>query len=70
MCESERKAMDADKAFENEVFEYLDALRESGVTNMFGAGSYICDEFDVSKKDARFLLAKWMSTFSERHPTA
>ena len=27
--------MDEEKR--NEVFEYLDALRESGVTNMFGA---------------------------------
>ena len=26
---------------EEEVFEFLDALRESGVTNMFGARPYI-----------------------------
>ena len=24
-------------------FEYLDELRESGVTNMYGAGSYLAD---------------------------
>jgi len=53
---------------EDEVFEYLDDLRESGVTNMFGAGSYVQGEFNVSEKEARTLLAKWMKTFSERHP--
>ena len=29
----------------NEYYEYLDALRESGVVNMFGAGTYLQDEF-------------------------
>lgn len=26
---------------QDDVFYYLDALRESGVTNMFGAGPYL-----------------------------
>lgn len=54
------------KEFEQEVFEYLDELQESGVTNMFGAGSYIVEEFGISKKEARTLLTKWIMTFSER----
>ena len=29
------------------VFEYLEALRESGITNMFGATPYIERVFDV-----------------------
>jgi hypothetical protein len=45
---------------EEEVFEYLDELRESGVTNMFGASPYIVEEFDVPMKEARELLMKWM----------
>lgn len=45
---------------EEEVFEYLDELRESGVTNMFGATSYIVWEFDIPTKEARELLMKWM----------
>lgn len=53
---------------EDEVFGYLDTLRESGATNMFGATSYIVDEFGVSKSEACTLLAKWMKTFGERHP--
>ncbi len=51
-----------------EVFVYLDELRESGVTNMFGAASYIQKEFDAEKAEAKSLLVEWMKTFSERHP--
>jgi hypothetical protein len=29
----------------NEYFEYLEELRQSGVTNMFGASSYLMREF-------------------------
>ncbi len=50
-----------------EYFEYLDALRESGVTNMFGAGSYLQEEFGLDRYEARDILMKWMQTFSERH---
>lgn len=53
---------------EEEVFEFLDDLRESGVTNMFGATPYIRDEFDCSRREARDILSKWMRTFAERHP--
>lgn len=48
-----------------EVFEYLDELRESGITNMFGAGSYIQQEFSVTKREARTLPIEWMETFGE-----
>ncbi len=49
-----------------EYFEYLDDLRESGVTNMYGAGVYLQDSFDISKVRARKILTRWMETFSER----
>lgn len=49
------------------VFRFLDDLRESGATNMFGAGPYIEDAFGYSSKTARYLLTRWMETFSERH---
>lgn len=48
---------------EEEVFEYLDGLRESGVTNMFGATPYIVREFSISKNEARELLTKWMMQY-------
>ena len=45
---------------------YLDSLRESEATNMFGAGEYIVDEFGVDKYMAREIVSFWMETFEER----
>jgi hypothetical protein len=49
--------------------EYLDELRLSGVTNMFGAGPYLEAEFDLRPNEARAILMEWMSTFDKRHPS-
>lgn len=46
-----------------EVFEYLDTLRESGVTNMYGAGAYLQHRFGFSKVEARDYLKAWMEQF-------
>lgn len=51
-----------------EQLEYLDELRESGATNMFGAAPYVETAFDVSRREATAILMVWMETFSERHP--
>lgn len=48
-----------------EFFEYLDGLRISGVTNMFGAGAYLQEEFELEKKDARAIHTGWMNTFDK-----
>ena len=48
---------------------YLDRLRESGVTNMFGAAPFILDQFpELTEKEAKQVLTYWMETFGERHP--
>ena len=47
--------------------EYLDDLRDSGETNMFGAASYIRETFGVSRNESTKILSYWMHTFSERH---
>lgn len=52
----------------DEHLEYLDDLRESGVTNMLGATPYLAEEFGLSTREARQVLTYWMSTFAERHP--
>lgn len=49
-------------------FDFLDDLRESGVTNMFGASPYLVEEFGVDKSTAQRILIEWMRTFDERHP--
>ena len=51
---------------QHEVNIFLDIVRSSGVTNMFGAGSYIEEHFKVSKYEARDFLMEWMNTFEER----
>ena len=50
----------------NEMFEYLDTLRETGVTNMFGAGAYLQEAFGVDRKEARDVLTEWMKTYGQR----
>ena len=53
---------------QEQVNVFLDTLRESGITNMFGAGAYIQQRFtNVTENDAQQFLVKWMETFSERH---
>lgn len=51
-----------------EHLEYLDELRESGETNMYGARPYLMDEFPkLNKKEAGQIVTYWMKTFTERH---
>jgi len=48
---------------------YLDDLRESGVTNMFGAGEYLDRTFsELNRGESHTILAYWMESFGERHP--
>jgi len=57
-----------EQQFEDEVFDFLDNLRESGATNMFGAGPFVQEEFGLERREASQFVGKWMKTFSERHP--
>lgn len=47
----------------NKYFDYLDNLRESGETNMFGAAPYLQDVFPELRYDperAEEILLAWM----------
>lgn len=47
-------------------FIYLSELRESGITNMFGAGAFLEDEYsELNKQEARDVLMKWMDSFDK-----
>ena len=46
--------------------DYLEELKESGKTNMFGAGIYIEREFCVNKREARKIVRAWMDTYDEQ----
>ena len=37
-------------------FDYLDQLRESGITNMFGASPYLQEAFDLDRYEAKDIL--------------
>lgn len=48
----------------NDHLAYLDDLRESGLTNMFGAAPYVVEEFpDLDIQQARQALSYWAKTF-------
>jgi len=59
--------MENDMSKQEQVNYFLDALRDSGAINMFGAAPYIVEEFGVSRNEAKQLLLNWMQTFGERH---
>tara|TARA_R110002051_G_scaffold52510_1_gene99641 strand:- start:134 stop:334 length:201 start_codon:yes stop_codon:yes gene_type:complete len=52
---------------QQQVNEFLDWLRMTGKTNMFGATPFVQEEFNLNEKDAKAFLVEWMKTFGERH---
>ena len=48
---------------DQEYKDFLDELRESGETNMFGATPYLQEEFGLTKQEARAILQQWMKEF-------
>jgi len=46
--------------------EFLDELRDSGVTNMFGATPYLQEAFGLDKIEARMILIDWMENYGKR----
>lgn len=53
-----------------EVFAYLDELRESGVTNMYGAAPYLMRDMGRTREQSAAELVMWMKTFSKETPEA
>ena len=51
----------------NLMLEYLDDLRDSGTTNMFGAARYVADEFGLDRQLSRDILSYWMMTYGQEH---
>lgn len=54
---------------QKQVDKFLDDLRNTGVTNMYGATPYIQDIFGINRYDAQRFLIKWMETSKERNST-
>ena len=51
------------KEMTKEHNDYLIALRDSGVTNMWGAGAYLEAYFGLSRKEASAILVEWIESF-------
>ena len=50
---------------DQEYFDFLIDLRDSGAINMFGAAPYLSDEFDLDKREAQQVLLAWMESFDK-----
>ena len=65
--EARLKRKEKELKYDEKYYTYLDKLRESAVTNMFGATPYLLNQFhELDKSLARKILADWMKTFGER----
>ena len=53
-----------DEFWRNEVYLYLEQLRETGETNMFGARVYLEKHFELPKDKARMYLTDWMKQYN------
>ncbi len=45
-----------------DMFAYLDDLREIGAVNMMGAGRYLEDSFGIGPREARDVLLEWIQS--------
>lgn len=48
----------------NKYWIFLEKLRRSGVTNMYGATPYIEEEFGVTHSEAVSILSDWMTNYN------
>jgi len=51
-----------------EYFTFLDNLRDSGETNMYGCGPYLDREFGLGEAVCRKVQIAWMETFDGERP--
>lgn len=54
---------DEDKYDREEVYKFLDELRDCGETNMFGAGPYLRRKFGMSQEESWAWLREWMDDY-------
>jgi hypothetical protein len=65
----EQPKIERPKFIKENYLIFLDDLRKSGITNMFGAVPYIQKGLGIKNYErAKEILIYWMHSFSERHP--
>lgn len=55
----------AESKTEQQYFDFLEDLRQSGDTNMFGAGIYLQQAFGMGRTQATAILSRWMKGHSD-----
>lgn len=45
-------------------WNYLEKLRRSGITNMYGAAPYLAEEFGLDLNQAKNILLDWMKNYN------
>ena len=48
--------------------QFLNALRESGATNMFSAVPHLMRAFGIGRREAKAILIEWMTFFRNDEP--
>lgn len=48
-----------------EYYKFLEALRRTGVCNMYGASIYLVECFNLPNTEARKILTNWMENYNE-----
>ena len=48
-----------------DYYFFLEALRRTGVCNMWGASVYLKEAFPISDEDSRVILANWMNNYEK-----
>ena len=48
-----------------EYYMFLEDLKLSGITNMYGATPYLEEAFDISRNKASAVLLEWMQNYEE-----
>ena len=49
----------------NKYYIFLEKLRRSGKTNMYGAVPYIQEEFNLDYNNAKKVLVDWMKNYNK-----
>lgn len=51
------------------IYKYLEALRDSGAINMWGAGAYLERDFGLTRREAKAALLDWFESFNTQEKT-
>ena len=49
----------------NDYYQTLENIRQSGITNMWGAAPYLADYENISKSLAKEVLLSWIDNYDE-----